>query len=160
MRLSLLLLPLAMAATPAAAQQKALGVYGLWGAFEGTGRCWAIAEPQGGPKGEGSKPFASVGYWPGRGVRGQLHIRLSRGKRPNSAVLLKIDDRTFQLAGGGADAWAPDPAADAEIVAALRTGIAMSVETRSTAGARVRDVYRLKGAATAIDAAAIGCARQ
>jgi hypothetical protein len=73
-------------------------------------------------------------------------------------VLLRIDDRTFQLVAGGADAWASDPRADAEIVAAMRTGIDMTVETRSERGALVRNYYQLRGAATAIDAAAIACA--
>ena len=88
-----------------------------------------------------------------------MHFRLSREKRPRSAVLLRIDDRTFQLVGGGADAWAPDARADAEIVAAMRSGVQMRVETRSVRGLRVRDHYQLRGAATAIDAAAIACAR-
>jgi hypothetical protein len=35
----------------------------------------------------------------------------------------------------------------------------MSVETRSVRGATVRDFYLLRGAATAIDAAAIACTR-
>jgi hypothetical protein len=34
----------------------------------------------------------------------------------------------------------------------------MSVETRSERGALIRDLYRLRGAATALDAAAIACA--
>src|SRR3546814_14534525 len=84
-----------------------------------------------------------------------LHIRLSRQKREGSAVLLKIDDRTWQLIGGGNNAWAPDRRADAEIVAAMRTGVDMTIETRSDRGARVQDPYRLRGAATALDAAAI-----
>ena len=75
------------------------------------------------------------------------------------ALLLRIDDRTFHLVGGGADAWAPDARADAEIVAAMRSGVQMRVETRSVRGLRVRDHYQLRGAATAIDAAAIACAR-
>ena len=74
--------------------------------------------------------------------------------------LLKIDDRTFQLLAGGRDAWAQDGRADAEIVAAMRTGVAMTVETRSERGAFVRDNYGLAGAATAIDAAAIACAKR
>lgn len=85
-------------------------------------------------------------------------MRLSREKRDGSAVLLRIDDRTFQLVGGGVNAWAPDGRSDAEIVRAIRTGVSMTVETRSTRGGRVRDFYQLRGAATAIDAAAIACA--
>ena len=158
-KVSFSLLVLAVAA-PVAAQQQSLGIFSLWGAFAEPGRCWAISDRDGtGREGDGPA-WASVGWWPDRRVRGQLHIRLSRAKRAGSAVLLRIDDRTFQLIGGSADAWAPNAGADAEIVAAMRTGVAMSVETRSERGGLIRDRYTLRGAATAIDAAAIACARR
>ncbi|HEY0044706.1 MAG TPA: hypothetical protein VGB62_09170 [Allosphingosinicella sp.] len=131
----------------------------MWGAFAAAGKCYAIAEPERSPRRQGGRGYASVGYWPGSAVRGQLHFRLPAAKRQGSAVLLRIDDRTFQLIGGGDNAWAPDARADAEIVAAMRTGLAMTVETRTERGALLRDTYRLRGAATAIDAAAIACAR-
>jgi hypothetical protein len=148
-------------ADPAAAQRSPLGIFFQWGAFrdQRPPRCFAIAQPARSPEAKGWEPFASVSYWPAQGVRGQVHFRLSRQKRPGSAVLLRIDDRTFQLIGGGADAWAPDTRADAAIVSAMRGGVHMTVETRSERGLRVRDHYRLRGAATAIDAAAIACAR-
>ena len=146
------------AAAPATAQQ-ALGVFGTWAAFRGADRCYAIAEPYQEPRAGDGRAFVSVGYWPARGARGQAYFRLSRAKREGSAVLLRIDERTFQLRGGGADAWGLDSAADADIVSAMRTGIEMTVETRAASGAVVRDSYRLRGAATAIDAAAIACAR-
>jgi len=155
----LLLFLLLAAAAPAAAQQ-AIGVFGLWAAFRDGERCYAIAEPdQAGREGEG-RAYAAVGFWPRRGLRGQAYFRLRRPKRPGSAVLLRIDQRTFQLRGGGIHAWAADPAADSEIVAEMRSGIEMSVETRSAGGALMRDLYRLRGAATAVDAAAIACARR
>jgi hypothetical protein len=147
-------------ATPALAQPQALGIYGTWGAFRGQDRCYAIAEPLQTPRPGDGRGFASVGYRPGLGGGGQAYFRLSRSKREGSAVLLRIDDRTFQLRGGGSEAWAEDPAADSELVSAMRTGIALSVETRSASGGLVRDSYRLRGAATAIDAAAIACARR
>lgn len=153
----LLLFSLALAA-PAAAQRQSLGIFGTWGAFRGEGRCYAIAQPFEAPAPEGWRPFASVGHWVGRRGGGQLHVRLSRTKRGGSAVLLRIDGRSFQLVGGGRDAWAPDPRADQEIQAAMRTGIDLVVETRTTRGLIVRDRYRLRGAATAMDAAAIACA--
>jgi hypothetical protein len=145
-----------MVAAPAAAQRQSLGIFSLWGAFRDGGRCYAVAEPDQGGRDREVRPFAAVSW--GGGVRGQLHVRLSRSKRSGSAVLLRIGDRTFQLIGGGDNAWAPDAAADAEIVAAMRGNLDMSVETRSQTGALVRDHYALRGAATAIDAAAIGCA--
>jgi hypothetical protein len=160
----ILLIPLLLGlAAPALAQPQpqSLGIYAEWGSFtqDNPRRCYAIAGPHRSPRPRAWRPFASVSYWPQRGVRGQLHIRLSRAKRPGSAVILRVDDRSFQLIGGGNNAWAPNARADAEIVATIRRGLEMSVETRSTTGGRVRDQYRLRGAATAIDAAAIACAR-
>jgi hypothetical protein len=147
-----------MLAVPAAAQTQSLGIFGLWGAFSQKTRCYAISQPQQPARSGTARGYASVGWWPEHRVRGQVHIRFGQAKRAGSAVLLRIDDRTFQLSGGGADAWAPDATADAEIVAAMRTGLDMSVETRSERGALIRDVYRLRGAASALDAAAIACA--
>jgi hypothetical protein len=147
------------AAGAAAAQPRPLGVFASWGAFRDAERCYAITQPYEAPPAQGWRPFAAVGHWPARGQGGQLHVRLSREKRPGSAVLVRIDGRSFQLIGGGRDAWAPDARADVEIQAAMRTGIDMLVETRSTRGLIVRDHYRLRGAATAMDAAAIACAR-
>jgi hypothetical protein len=146
-------------AFPAQAQKQPLGIFGQWGAFRDAARCYAISEPMAARRRQGERPFASVADWPGRNVRGQVHVRFARPKRQGSAVLLRIDERTFQLIGGGADGWAPDAAADAAIVTAMRTGVAMSVETRSAGGGLMRDDYALRGAATAIDAAAIACAR-
>ena len=158
--LTFLILSLSLAA-PAEAQRRTLGTWYFWGAFRDNERCFAIAEPQAQAQpAEGARPFASLGWWPGRGASGQLHVRLGRDKRAGSAVLLRIDGRTFQLLSGPRDAWAPDPRADAEIAAAMRTGVEMSVETRSIRGSLIRDVYRLRGAATAIDAAAIACRRR
>lgn len=148
------------AAMPAAAQRQSLGVFGLWGAFQGDGRCWAVAEPQGARQSAEARPFVAIGHWPARGISGQVHVRLSREKRPASAVLLRIDGQSFQLQGAGRDAWAAGPEADREIRAAMRTGMDMVVETRSATGVLVRDRYRLRGAASAIDAAAIACARR
>ena len=147
-------------ATPAWAQRERLGIFSFWGSFRENERCYAIAEPHQGPRAEAWRPFASVAFWTGRGSGAQLHVRLSREKRAGSAVLLRIDGRTFQMMAGARDAWAPDARADAAILAAMRTGVEMSVEPRSTRGGLVRDHYRLRGAATAVDAAAIACARR
>lgn len=149
-----LLALVALIATPAFARDS-LGVYDGWGAFRDAQppRCFAIAEPSRRGNREW-KPFASVAHWPTRRIRGQIHIRLSREKRPEAGVTLSIDGRRFPMTGGRVDAWAPDARIDAAIVAAMRSGRRMSI---STSG--FTDSYALKGAATAIDAAALGCAR-
>ena len=66
-------------------------------------------------------------------------------------------DRHGELVGRGRDAWAPDGRADEALMRAMRTGINLTVETRAANGARFRDVYQLRGAASAIDAAALAC---
>jgi hypothetical protein len=138
-----------------------LGVFEDWGAFRDAAplRCFAIAEPQRGGGGKW-RPFASIAHWPGQGVRGQVHIRLSREKRAGAAVTITVDDRRATLIGAGADAWAPDRRVDGAIIAALRSGRSMSISTVAATGGGFADTYRLKGAATAIDAAALGCARR
>jgi hypothetical protein len=151
---------LAMMPGPASARE-ALGVFGSWGAFrdERPLRCFAIAEPARRFRNAEWRPFASVATWPGSKVRAQIHIRLRHARSPDEPVTLAIGERRFALVGGGADAWAPDARTDAAIVAAMRSGSSLSIGTRSTTGRAFADVYRLRGAATAIDAAALACAR-
>ena len=158
LRLTLLVVASFASAAAASAQPRNLGTFGLWGAFRSPDGCYAIARPADSTHRSGDAA-ASIGYWPARGARGQLHLRLSADKREGSAVLVRIDGRSFQLIGRGRDAWAPDARADAELVAAMRTGLVLTAETRSARGGLIRDQYRLQGAPTAIDAAAVACAR-
>lgn len=148
-------------AQPAAARE-ALGVFGGWGAFrdERPPRCFAITEPARAFRDARWRPFASVASWPTAKVRGQLHIRLRKARLPGAPITLVVGERRFAMVGGGADAWAPDPRADAAIVAAIRSGRSMSVATRAENGRAFADAYALHGAATAIDAATLGCARE
>lgn len=149
-----------VAAVPLAAKDS-LGVFERWGAFRdpGAGRCYAIAVPEASRAARDFAPFASVGTWPRRGVRGQVHFRLSRRLGPAPNPTLALGGQRFALTGGGGDAWARDPAMDAAIVAAMRAAGSMSVSATDARGRRFTDRYSLAGAATAIDAAAVGCAR-
>lgn len=130
-----------------------LGVYDGWGAFrdETQARCYAITEP---PYKASSRPFASVGFWPQQGVRAQVYFRLSRAKREGANMSVSIGDDRFALRSGGRNAWAADARTDAAIITAMRSAKSMSVQ-----GGGVVDTYRLRGAASAIDAAALSCAR-
>ncbi len=150
--------PLALfaVALPVSAKDS-LGVYSNWAAFrdDSPQRCYAIAQPR---SPSGSAPFASVANWPGANIRGQVHFRLSRSVSEGAAVRLRIGERNFDLAANGRNAWAEDAAMDAAVVAAMRSASSMSVSGRGSDGRRFNDRYDLSGAATAIDAATVGCA--
>lgn len=157
-----LMFTLALLPIGQAQARDSLGMFENWGAFRdpATPRCYAIARPirsRASRNGQGG--FAAVGTWPRAKVRGQVHFRLSRPHAPAAPVILNVDDRRFTLVAGQADAWAADARGDAAIVAAIRSGSSMSVQTRASDGRGFADTYALRGAATAIDAAALGCAR-
>ena len=153
-------LPLALllAASPLAARDS-LGIFGQWGAFRDAEapRCYAIAEARPSSARRDRQPFASVGTWPRRNIRGQVHFRLSRELSGNANARLAIGGERFELTAGRGDAWAQDPRGDAAIVAAMRAAGSMSISATDARGNRFTDRYSLEGAATAIDAALVGC---
>lgn len=138
-----------------------LGVYESWAAFrdQAPARCFAIAAPIRAGAATRLRPFASIASHFGRSNRSALFVRLSTARSLAVPITLSIDDRRFTLAGGDAAAWAPDAATDRAIVAAMRGARSMSVAAVSARGQPFADTYALAGAATAIDAAALGCAR-
>ena len=150
-----LFLALALLAAPASARDS-LGVFGEWGAFRDpeVPRCYAIAVAEA----DGSRAYASIGNWPQLQVRGQAHFRLSRTVRAGSDLTLTISGQRFALRGNGSNAFAQDRQMDARIVAAMRSASSMQVTGRDSQGRTFTDRYTLDGAATAMDAASVGCA--
>ena len=152
---------LSVAPSQTAAAKESLGVFGQWGAFRDSSapRCYAIAMamPDNGQR--AFVPYATIGTWPGRNIRGQFHARLSRTIAAGSRVTLRLGGKSFTLVGGGGDAWAIDHRMDAAIVAAMRSAERMHVGARDKNGRRFSDTYELDGAATAMDAATVGCVR-
>ncbi len=146
-------------AAPAMARDT-LGVFEGWAAFRDAQpmRCFAIAEPAAG-KGGKWRPFSSISYWPQNRVRGQFHARLSRERKVDAKIYLTVDDRRWELTGGKYDAWAPSPLHDSYILAKIRSARSMSIASVGVNGGAFADTYRLSGAATAVDAAALGCAK-
>ena len=144
-----------------AGERTAVGVWDRWGAFRDAGpplRCFAVAQPvdrRGGTITSGA--FASVATRVGPGRRAAVWFRFAAPRSPRAPVTLAIDERRFALTGEPGGARAPDAATDRAIVNALRGGRSMSVTTLAASGAGIVDTYTLKGAATAIDAAARAC---
>lgn len=151
---------LALIATAVEARTS-LGIFENWGAFRDDQpmRCYAIAQPEAASGGKW-RPFATVSTWPGARVRGQVHFRLSYPVMPGKPVVLKIDNKQWPLIAGGADAWALNAQHDAGIVAAMRNGVYLSVTATGSKGGGFKDLYELKGGASAMDAASLGCAQR
>lgn len=159
--LSALLMPALLMLVPAPALARdSLGMFGTWGAFRdgAVPRCYAIAMAEPGRGSHAFTAYADVGTWPRRGLRGQVHLRLSRRIDPSRPVTLSIGGQKIRLSAGGGDAWAPSSREDAAITAAMRSASGMSVYARDASGKLFSDVYQLAGAATAMDAAMLGCA--
>ncbi|WP_338103888.1 hypothetical protein [Pseudopontixanthobacter vadosimaris] len=153
---------LCVAALPqTAGARDSLGIFQNWGAFRDPSvpRCYAIAVAEPTTLERQYRPFASIGTWPRRNIRGQLHVRLSRKIEPGAPVTLRIGGERFRLASGGGDAWARDARMDAAIIAAMRVAGRMIVGSRDVRGRRFSNTYDLSGAATAMDAATVACAQ-
>lgn len=147
-------------ATPAQARDS-LGIFSDWGAFRdpATPRCYAIAMAAPSSLRREFEPYADVGTWPRQQTRGQVHFRLSRRIAAGTPITLSLGGQRFPLVGGGSDAWAADKRMDAAIVAAMRSAKEMTVSARDASGHGFSNTWQLEGAATALDAATIGCAR-
>jgi hypothetical protein len=148
-------LALAMLAAPLLAKDR-LGAYYSWAAFSDpeVPRCYAIGAPET-SSGEGG--YVSIAFFPKNGLTHQVYARLSRTRNANAGITLTVGGRRFALKADGNGGWAKDRATDLAIVAAMRSAQSLSVQS-SGPGGNIIDAYILRGAASAIDAAALGCA--
>lgn len=159
--ISLAILIILLTMSPAFAARLSLGIFGNWGAFrdDEPKRCYAISQAAETNNGKQYVPYLTVSSWPDRGIKGQVHIRLSRQRGGNSAVTVVLSEKRYTLVASRTDAWAPDQRTDAAIIAAIRGARSLSIVGSDTGGNRFVDNYTLSGAASAIDAARLGCAR-
>ena len=149
---------------PAAADARdALGMFGEWGAFHDANpaRCYAIGMAIPSALHRDFQPWADVAIWKnvgGQVLRGQVHFRLSRKLMPGGKIDLALGGQHFMLTGGGADAWGADKRMDADITSAMRSAADMVVSAKGTDGKGFSNTWKLDGVASAMDAAALGCA--
>ncbi|RDV02911.1 hypothetical protein DXH95_13425 [Sphingorhabdus pulchriflava] len=152
----LFLLVLALVATPALAKER-LGTWQSWAAFRDAEapRCYAIGAPD---ESSGDGGYVSVGFWPKRGLGHQVYVHLSRERSTNSGITLSAGGRRFRLIAKGNSGWAKDRQTDMAIIAAIRSSQSLSITSMARDGRTIVDAYATRGAASAIDAAALGCA--
>lgn len=155
-----LMLGLTLAAAAPLAAKDRLGVYQGWAAFRDpdTPRCYAISAPDETISPPTRSAYVSIGFWPDRRVTHQIYVRLSRDRSANSGVTLTAGGRRFRLKANTSAAWATDRRMDLAIIAAIRSATSLSVESIGRDGRSIVDAYSLRGAPSAIDSAAFGCA--
>lgn len=148
----------ALIAAPALAKER-LGAWQSWAAFRDaeTPRCYAIGAPQ---EASGDSGYIAVGFWPKRGLGHQVYVQLSRERSANSGITLSAGGRRFRLIARGNGGWAKDRQMDIAIIAAIRASQSISITSVARDGRTIVDAYATRGAASAIDAAALGCAKR
>ena len=131
---------------------------GAWAAIDRGHQCEALSRSQKVVPKDKVQPVAGFTFTPDHNRWGEFHARLSRMPRGDATVMLKVGDQPFLLVTRGGWAWSNGPMQAEAIIAAVRGGGWMQVESRDGSGSRFSDPYLLDGAPTAIDAAAARCA--
>ena len=151
-------LPVLLLLTTASSRGAIVYAGGSWAAIDRGSQCEALSRSvKIAAKGK-VQAIAGFTFTADRRHWGEFHARLSRMPRANASVMLKVGDQPFLLVARGNDAWSSGPLQDQAIIAAMRNGGWVTVESRDGAGSRFADPYSSDGAATAIDAAAARCA--
>lgn len=154
------------AAQPAAAQAsdpKLLGTFQDWSAYsyrEGDNNvCYILSTPK---KAVGSykkrgEIFALVTHRPAEKANNVFSVMAGYSYKSGSNVTLMIDKEKFVLFTHNDSAWAPDPATDARIAAAMQKGKTMTIKGSSSKGTDTTDTYGLRGTAEAFAAINKAC---
>src|SRR3546814_10343801 len=79
--------------------------------------------------------------WPDKKISSQVHFRLSKPRRPGKPLRLTVGNTRFGLVSEGAEAWAPEAAADIAIPAAPRESRRATVSGLARVGTATRDGY-------------------
>jgi hypothetical protein len=151
-------LPFFLVLTTASPHGAVVYAGGNWAAIDRGSQCEALSRSVKIAAKDKVQAIAGFTFTADRRHWGEFHARLSRMPRANASVMLKVGDQPFLLVARGNDAWSSGPLQDQAIIAAMRNGGWVTVESRDGAGRRFADPYSSDGAATAIDAAAARCA--
>ncbi len=156
--------PWLLLAAPAAAQTiERLSDHQDWSAFrykqDGETVCYMASTPK---KAEGDYSsrgdiFAIVTHRPASNRIGEVSISAGYTYQKDSAVRLKVGDKSWDLFTDGGSAWAPTATDDQAIVKAMRAGSGMTVKGTSSRGTVTTDTYSLLGFSKAYAAISKAC---
>jgi hypothetical protein len=148
-----------LVAGPAPAADKLLERSGDWEAIRASAGgevfCLIAALPD---KSEGKiakrgEATLMVAHWPKKKAFGQVQAKTGFAIRKASSVDLVIDGKTFKLPADGDSGYGENAKANAELVAALKSGkSAVASATPAVGGAKITDTYSLEGFSKALAA--------
>jgi len=133
-----------------------LGEFGDWSAYSykaiDTKVCYVSSRPKASePKTAKRDPiFFLVTHMPGRSVRGEVSTIIGYPFKKDTTAELKVDEAAFELFTNADGAWADTTETEAKIVAAMKSGAALTVKGTSWRGTVTTDTYSLKGLSAAM----------
>lgn len=158
-----LLAILPLFSTAQAAEQKEIGVFGVWSAYvfeeNGANVCYMAAKPE---KSEGKyskrgEVVAMITHRPAEGTKNVFSYMAGYGYKKGSKVDITIDGKKFSLFTQNDMGWAADAAADNALAAAIQKGSRMIVKGVSGKGTETKDTFSLKGSTKAFEAISKAC---
>ncbi|MFZ5610503.1 MAG: invasion associated locus B family protein [Pseudomonadota bacterium] len=155
-------------ASPASAATKRdhLGDFRDWSTFRdvednGAMVCYMISMPKETRLSERGvkrdKPYFMVSHWPRRSERGVVSVSAGYDLRRNADVVITVGEKSFELYGDKATAWTYGLEDDAALVAAMKSGISLSVKAVAARGFSSTDTYSLHGFTAAYNAISAAC---
>lgn len=137
-------------------EPESLGQFNDWAAYTykaaDTKVCYISSQPKSTePKTAKRDPvFFLVTHMPGRKVRGEVSTIIGYPFKKDTTVELKVDEAAYQLFTNADGAWADSGATEKKIVAAMKTGTALTVKGTSWRGTETIDSYSLNGVSAAL----------
>lgn len=130
--------------------------FNAWGAYSytaGAGKvCYVLSVPK--EKSPANVDhgdiFFLVSQRPGQNISYEPQAMMGYPLQENSKVVVKIDERSFTLFTKGNSAWVENAAEEPALVAAMKSGKAMSVAAKSRKGTPTSYSYSLSGISAAL----------
>ncbi len=125
--------------------------HNAWGAYSHNGSagkvCYVLSIPtQKEPKDrDHGDVFFMLAKHPGQNVNFEPQFTVGYPFKDDSKVTLTIDGKKFSMFTKGSNAWMENPAEEPAVVAAMRSGRAMSVSGMSRRGTVTSYAYSLSG---------------
>jgi invasion protein IalB len=143
-----------------------LGQFGDWGAYKATPNgkevCFALSKPTKGvtdPPGRNRDPaYAFVSTRPAEKVKNEVSIIVGYPQKPGVEASATIDGSArYAMYTQDDGAWVQNAAEEPQMVAAMRKGSELVVQSVSSHGTKTTDTYSLKGISDALDKVAAEC---